>query len=454
MISSAVPPAAWSSASGVRPGASGMKRSWQRTYLLCAAPARPAVGLLPTPSCGLVLQWIHDLKLASRSRPARGRSQVVVHNERLTMRLADFILHHAEEILLEWQGFASALPNARAMSLMELRDHAQQILEAVCKDLSLPQSSEARDLKGKGRALPLDACETAAQTHALLRARSGFDINEMAAEYRALRASVLRLWVDAGDPQTTDLADMVRFNEAIDQAICESVAFFSAEQERARNLLLGILGHDMRNPLNAIQLTAHHLKTLNAGEDVSSAASMLIRSGTRMRALLDDLTDFNRKRLGLGLCITPSESDLEDILEDEVQQLRSAHPSRAIELALSGDLRGKWDEGRLHQVISNLVVNALRYGTPGSTVRVTAHGSDDEVLLSVENQGEPIAPSALARLFDPLRRGAGRPPEEGSLGLGLFICGEVAKAHGGEINATSTDSGTAFTVRLPRALQA
>ena len=107
----------------------------------------------------------------------------------------------------------------------------------------------------------------------------------MAAEYRALRASVLGLWVDAGDPQTTDLADMLRFNEAIDQAICESVAFFSAEQERARNLLLGILGHDMRSPLNAIQLTAHHLKNLNAGDAVSSAASMLIRSGGRMRVL-------------------------------------------------------------------------------------------------------------------------------------------------------------------------
>jgi signal transduction histidine kinase len=258
------------------------------------------------------------------------------------------------------------------------------------------------------------------------------------------------LWVDEGDPRPTDLAEMIRFNEAIDQAICESVAFFSAEQERARNLLLGILGHDMRNPLNAIQLTAHHLKKLNAGEDVSLAAGMLIRSGARMRALLDDLTDFNRKRLGLGLYIIPSDMDLRDILEDEVQQLRSAYPDREIELGLTGDLRGHWDEGRLHQVVSNLVVNALRYGKPGSTVRVTADGRDDAVLFRVENQGEPIASSALRLLFDPLRRGAGRPEEEGSLGLGLFICGEVAKAHGGEIDATSSDTGTTFTVRLPR----
>ena len=368
------------------------------------------------------------------------------------MRLADFILQHMEEILVRWEEFAGGLPNARSMSLVELRDHAAQILGAVCKDLALPQTTEERDLKGKGRAPPIGVSETAAQTHALLRARAGFDINEMAAEYRALRASVLGLWVDAGDVEATDLADMLRFNEAIDQAICESVAFFSAEQERARNLLLGILGHDMRSPLNAIQLTAHHLKNLNAGEAVSSAAGMLIRSGSRMRVLLDDLTDFNRKRLGVGLYIIPSECDLRDILEDEVHELRSAHPGRDIELQMSGDLRGNWDQGRLQQVISNLVVNALKYGTPESKVRVTANGSDDGVALAVENQGEPIAQSELARFFDPLRRGPERPPEEGSLGLGLFICDEVAKAHGGEIKATSTDRTTAFTLRLPRTL--
>jgi signal transduction histidine kinase len=367
------------------------------------------------------------------------------------MRLADFILGHMEEILLRWETFAGALPNARSMSVAELRDHAEQILGAVCKDIASPQTTEARDLKGKGQAVPISASETAAQTHALLRARAGFDINDMTAEYRALRASVLGLWVDAGDAHGTDLADMLRFNEAIDQAICESVSFFSAEQERARNLLLGILGHDMRNPLNAIQLTAHHLKHLNAGEAVSSAAGLLIRSGARMRVLLDDLTDFNRQRLGIGLYIVPSESDLRSILEEEVQQSQSAHPGRRIELDMAGDLSGKWDEGRLHQVISNLVVNALKYGTPGSTVRVSAEGLDDEVRFTVANQGESITPSALARLFDPLRRGADRPAEEGSLGLGLFICGEVAKAHGGAINATSAEGATAFTVRLPRA---
>jgi len=367
------------------------------------------------------------------------------------MRLAGFIERDIESILARWEAFARRLSSARSMTMEELRDHAKQILEAVRKDLSSPQTREAQDLKGRGLAPPpLDARETAAQTHALLRARNGFDINEMASEYRALRASVLGLWTDDGDPHATDLQDMVRFNEAIDQAICESVAFFSAEQERARNLLLGILGHEMRTPLNAIQLTAHHLKSLSAGENVSVAAGMLIRSGARMRALLDDLTDFNRQRLGLGLHISPSESDLKQILEEEIKELRAAYPTQEIELNLSGNLQGRWDAARLQQVIGNLVVNALKYGKPGGTVRVVANGGDGDVSLTVENEGEPIAPSTLSGLFDPLRRGPERASDDASLGLGLFICAEVAKAHGGEIHATSDESGTAFVVRLPR----
>jgi hypothetical protein len=105
----------------------------------------------------------------------------------------------------------------------------------------------------------VDATETAAQTHALLRARAGFDINQIAAEYHALRASVLRLWMDDGQPEAPHMDDVIRFNEAIDQALAESVALFPCA---GRNLLLGMLGHDMRNPFQAIQVTASYLESL------------------------------------------------------------------------------------------------------------------------------------------------------------------------------------------------
>jgi signal transduction histidine kinase len=202
------------------------------------------------------------------------------------MRLSKFIVQNMERILQEWEAFAaSLLPAAAEMTPLALRNHAQYILEAVAKDLTVPQTRHAQSEKSKGRAAQeAGAPETAAQTHAVLRARSGFDINQLVAEYRALRASVLRLWIDTGPLEESSVDDIIRFNEAIDQAIAESVGHFHTQVERTRNLLLGMLGHDMRSPLNAILMTASHLAALNAGEQVSLAAARLIRSGASIRA--------------------------------------------------------------------------------------------------------------------------------------------------------------------------
>ena len=128
------------------------------------------------------------------------------------MKLADFILCEMETILENWEVFAKSLPCGSSMGVTALRDHAKQILEAVCKDIVLDQTRADEITKSHGLAAPLNAEETAAQTHALLRARTGFDINEMASEYRALRASVLRLWVDRCAPAVPDLQEIIRFN--------------------------------------------------------------------------------------------------------------------------------------------------------------------------------------------------------------------------------------------------
>ncbi|MEO7386877.1 MAG: sensor histidine kinase [Gammaproteobacteria bacterium] len=365
------------------------------------------------------------------------------------MKLADFIERDMESILSQWEAFARSLPAGKTMDVEGLRDHAEQILKAVRKHIATLQTLDEQHSKSRGLAVPLDAKETAAQTHALLRARWGFDINEMASEYRALRASVLRLWADACAPEPPDLSELIRFNEAIDQALCESIGHFSAEVDRARDLLLGILGHDLRNPLTSIQLTARHLQLLNAGDDVTEAAGVLIRSGASMKALLDDLTDFNRTRLGLGIRIRPTESDLGLLLEDQLQQIRASNPTREISLTSEGDLDGKWDEGRMHQIFDNLVSNALRYGAKDGRVVVKLHGSEREIVFTVENEGDKISAPTLARMFEPLVRGEEQLASDGNMGLGLYICREIARAHGGSIAADSTDTGTAFTVRLP-----
>lgn len=366
------------------------------------------------------------------------------------MRLADFILHNTEAILAEWESFAATLlPAAGGMTPLALRDHAQQILEAVAHDLATPQTRDEQSEKSKGQARRVaGAPETAAQTHAVLRARSGFDIIQLVAEYRALRASVLRLWMDAGAPDGSAVGDIVRFNEAIDQAVAESVGHFHTQVERARNLLLGMLGHDMRSPLGTIVSTASFLVALNAGEQVSAAAARLIRSGASMQALLDDLVDFNRTRLGLGIRVEPADVDLATMAADEVEQLCGAHPNRRIELSVAGDCRGRWDGLRVRQALRNLVSNAVKYGTPDAPVRVALCREAADVRVEVTNSGPPIDPSVVGDIFDPLKRGVAREDRE-SLGLGLFIVREIAHAHGGEARVRCDGSETTFALRLP-----
>jgi len=371
------------------------------------------------------------------------------------MRLSVFIERDMEAILSEWESFAATLlPAAVDMNSDALRDHAEQILRAVCKDLDTAQDDEERERKSKGLAPgPIDASNTAAETHALLRAQRGFDVNQMTSEYRALRASVLHLWTKACEPADIVVTDMVRFNEAIDQAIAESVAFFNAQIEKERNLLLGMLGHDMRGPLQVIQLTARYLSKAEATTDVASAAARLLKSSASLKVLLDDLLDFNRTKLGLGITISPAAVDLAEGFSAELEQLRVAHPGRALALEVNGDVSGVWDINRLNQLLGNLVVNAIKYGAFSSPVRIVLNGLATEVRFAVHNHGPKIEQSMLAQIFEPLKRGTDNQflsGSEGSFGLGLYIAREIAVAHHGDISAKSDENETVFTVRLPR----
>jgi signal transduction histidine kinase len=372
------------------------------------------------------------------------------------MRLSEFIARDMDAILSSWDRFAAAqLPAATGMDAAALRDHAEEILRAAAKDIVTPQTAAEQSRKSLGRALRLvDAPETAAETHAFLRAQSGFDINQMAAEYRALRASVLHLWAEACSPGITNTSDMIRFNEAIDQAVAESVAFFGAKLTDERNLLLGMMGHDMRSPLEVIQLSAAYLRKIDAGDDVSRVAVRIAHSGAELKALLNDLIDFNRLNLGLGIYIAPVAVNLADLFSEALEPLRASHPDHEIELKVTGDSKGVWDPHRLHQLLGNLVLNALKYGARVAPVQVAIVGLPTEVEFSVHNRGPMIEPSTLSRIFDPLVRAgneaSGVPGSDGSLGLGLYIARRISIAHGGDIHARSDEIETVFTVRLPR----
>jgi signal transduction histidine kinase len=370
------------------------------------------------------------------------------------MRLADFIEIHTEAILAEWESFASSLlPAAADLDPAALRDHAEQILRAIAMDLRMPQTRLEQSAKSKGQApvLPF-ASETAAQTHAVLRATGGFTIRQLVAEYRALRASVLRLWGDAGVYGPEAMEDAGRFNEAVDQAIAESVDYFTSEVDRWRAVFLGVLSHDLRGPLNAVLLTSQVISALSAGTPMSQHTEKLVRSGERMRQLLDDLLDYNRTSLDVGVRVTPEPVDLATVCREEIELLRTALPESKIEFETTGVTRGNWDASRIKQVISNLVINAVKYGEPGGIARVSLRGDDVQVELSVENTGPSIPKELMNWLFEPLRRHAraNAQGERESLGLGLFIVRQVALAHGGSVNVESADRKTRFTVTLPK----
>jgi signal transduction histidine kinase len=316
------------------------------------------------------------------------------------MRLSVFIERDMEAILKEWESFAATLlPAAVDMNTQQLRDHAEHILRVVCKDLDTSQNDEEQERKSKGLATgPIDASNTAAETHALLRAQGGFNLNQMTSEYRALRASVLHLWARACEPADIVVTDMVRFNEAIDQAIAESVAFFNAQIENERNLLLGMLGHDMRGPLQVIQLTARYLSKADTAVDVATAAARLIKSSASLKVLLDDLLDFNRTKLGLGVTISPAPVDLAVAFSAEIEQLRVAHPGRSIAFEANGEVSGVWDINRLNQLLGNLVVNAIKYGAFSSPVRIVLDGLPTEVRFAVHNHGPKIEQALLGQI--------------------------------------------------------
>ena len=300
------------------------------------------------------------------------------------MRLADFIELEMEAILSRWEEFASTLlPAARSLDSLALRDHAEHILRAVAADLRNAQTRAEQVEKSRGQA-PAAASETAAQTHAVLRATSGFSIRQLVGEYRALRASVLRQYLDLDGKEASQMDDVGRFHEAIDQAVAESVDYFTAEVDRWRNIFLGVLGHDLRGPLSSIQLTAELISARNPSPDLASHIDRLLRSGQRMSELLDALLDFNRVSVGGRLEIEPRPADMVETCRQELELQRSAHPSATIEFEASGSCPGVWDVSRIRQAVGNLLGNAIRYGGD-APVRVAVQREGEQVRVAVEN---------------------------------------------------------------------
>ena len=375
----------------------------------------------------------------------------------LPIRLSDFILQYMPKIMQEWEDFARSIaPPEAHMATIALRDDAESMLRAVALDLAEPQTDAEQIEKSKGRAKP-SATETAAQTHAGERLRSGFTIDQLVAEFRALRASVLKLWAAQSEQiRLTDIQDITRFNEAIDQALAESIARYTEMADHSHNLFLAILGHDLRNPLGATLTASRYLMAApNLASEHAQAAKRILHSGQRMAKLVDDLIDFSRTHLGPGIPLAPREVNIEEVVLRTVEELRTVHRNRQIALTGEGQLDGYWDESRIAQVFSNLISNALQYGDKAAPVTVNLRAENGYVVADISNFGNPIAAEQLPMIFDPLVRfadtDASNQTQKNNLGIGLYIAREVVRAHAGTIAVQSSEQdGTTFCVRLPQ----
>lgn len=376
------------------------------------------------------------------------------------MRLADFIERNREPIMAEWEAFArTCAPASGSMDVAALRDHANEMLTVIAADLRTPQTRQQQSEKSKGGAPSLETHgKTAAEKHGAGRAESGFTTDQMVSEYRALRASVIRLWTGAqGEIVPADLEDLTRFNEAIDQSLAESITRYTEDLDQSKETFLAILGHDLRNPLGAISMSASFmLETHELHEPHLTLMTRIARSAKRMNHLIGDLLDFTRSRLGGGIPIVRADMNMGKVVHDVVDEIKAVHPQRTIQVDARGSLHGKWDCARMSQVLTNLIGNALEHGSDRSVVTVDVHGDEKEVTIAVHNRGPAIPADQLNGIFNPMKRSeatgssAGRGQSE-NLGLGLYIAERIVNAHNGRITVDSSEErGTTFTVHLPR----
>jgi signal transduction histidine kinase len=237
----------------------------------------------------------------------------------------------------------------------------------------------------------------------------------------------------------------------MDQAVNEAVKRYTMQRDRVRDRFIGILAHDLRNPLNTIAAAAGRVVSLagGPGDERHRTGAMILRATERMARMIHDVIEFARGHLGGGIPVALKPADLGEMCREVVDELHAAHPHRDLLITCTGDLAGYWDRDRVLQAMSNLVGNAIQHGT--DPVRVLVEEVEDRQFIrtTVSNGGRAIPSEQLATIFDPFKNR--EPSSRGGLGLGLYIVRAVALAHGAQCVVQSSEGeGTRFTITWPR----
>jgi signal transduction histidine kinase/CheY-like chemotaxis protein len=393
----------------------------------------------------------------------------VVHPQTLLSRgehlkLSVFILGNIELILQDWEGFARTMsPAASPMSSKELRNHASVMLESIAKDLCTSQSKKEELVKSLGNE-PRTSQTAAGEEHGQSRMLADFTIEQLVSEYRALRSSVLRLWNEAnGEPKASDIDDIIRFNEAIDQLLASSVMMFAkatreaveAEKKRKDNFL-AMLAHELRNPLSPISAAATLLKMSNSNEKIiNNASNIIARQVSHMATLIDDLLDVSRVTRG-SIELKSEMIDLRHVIDDAVEQVLPQVHAHGHVLTVSDMSRPviiEGDKKRLVQVFANILTNAAKYTPENGNIALRLDITGENVEVTIEDNGIGMAPDFMPHVFD-LFAQAERSSDRsaGGLGLGLALAKSLIELHSGKLTCFSdgVSKGSQFTVQLPK----
>jgi signal transduction histidine kinase len=376
------------------------------------------------------------------------------------MKLSDFIRSHMSEIVQQWETFArTCLPAASTMNEARLRDHAIEMLQYIAKDMDAPQSDFEQAEKAQGRGPEL-AADSEAEKHAIMRVADGFTIDQVVGEFRALRASVLHLRVKAPATQS-EISEITRFNECIDQVLSESVARHTQlvadvlrDSNRQKDEFIATLSHELRNPLAAISSC---VQLLSSREPKDAAAwrtvDILARQTRILERLLEDLLDvarLSRHRVILKIEPTDIRSCVQDAINANIPLIEQK--SHVLKVALPATpLTTESDGTRIAQVVSNLVNNAAKYSAPSSTIELSLQREAHHAVIRVRDNGIGIDGEVLPHVFDGFDAGRERDLAKEGLGVGLWLSRQLTELLGGTITADSKGTGTGaeFCVRLP-----
>ncbi len=288
------------------------------------------------------------------------------------------------------------------------------------------------------------------QGHALQRLGHGVALETVSSEYQILRTVILTALLPIeGTPDNRRL--LIELNGALDFATAQAIHAYAGARDTIRERFISILGHDLRNPLNAVLLGASALTSVHCSQPKhASISATILRSAGRMQRMITDVMDFAQAHLGHGIPATPVPCNLGGIASEAVNELKTAHPERTITIETHGDLAGYWDRDRVLQALSNLISNAVQHGTDPIQVAVSEHPDKLSVTTRVTNAGVTIPADDLPRLFEPFGPRRAADSRRTGLGLGLFIVQQIAIAHGAVCEVQSADGQTTFQIAWPR----